>query len=127
VTAEPDAYAIWGDWNLDQFKVELARWRSTAHPPDDVHATIDQWWRRLKQPMEWANAPYASQDLDPQGNLRWMWVPAGSWIDDAGAYLRTQCWFRAFEVERPPRLVCAEFRAVQSLSPSEVDRADGMG
>jgi hypothetical protein len=38
-----------------------------------------------------------------------------------------QCLFRVYRQERSPRLVCDEFRTVRSMSPAEVDRADGMG
>lgn len=125
--ADPDAYAIWGDWSLQQFKVKVAYWRDSAHPPTDVYERADQWWRRLKQPLEWAGAIRVSRQNDPQGNLRWLWVPGADWLDERAGYFRTRCFFRVYELDQPPRLVCDEFHSVRSLTPAGVDRADGMG
>jgi hypothetical protein len=128
VTGQPDAYAIWGDWDLEQFKVQVARWRDTPpHPPADVFACVDRWWRRLKQPLEWSGAPRIDREIDPQGNLRWMWVPGAAWLDEQAAYFRVQCFFRVYEDDKPPRLVCDEFRTVRSTPPAEADQAGGMG
>ncbi|GAA1613501.1 hypothetical protein [Actinoplanes couchii] len=115
---DPDTYAIWGDWDLQQFKVQVARWRSTTPPPpDEVVTVVDHWWRRLKQPLEWTGAQRVSSENDPGRNLRWMWVPDAHWLDESVGYFRTQCYFRTFENVRPPRLVCAEFRTVQAMPP----------
>ncbi|WP_203840617.1 hypothetical protein [Winogradskya humida] len=48
MTERLDPYGTWGDWTLQQFIVEVARWRDTEHPPADVFARVDQWWRRLR-------------------------------------------------------------------------------
>jgi hypothetical protein len=48
-------------------------------------------------------------------------APAGS------TTRRLQCYFRAYENDHPPRLVCDEFRTVWAMTPSEVDLVDGMG
>lgn len=128
MTAQPDAYAIWGDWDLQQFKVQVARWRDTApHPPADRFACVDHWWRRLKQPLEWSGAARVAPEGDPEGNLRWLWVPNADWLDDQQGNFRVQCYFRVYELDRPPRLVCDGFRTVRSMAPAEVDRDDGMG
>jgi hypothetical protein len=127
VSVDPDAYSIWGDWDLDQFRVKVAHWRDTTHPPSDAFDRVNQWWQRLKQPMEWSGSSRLRYDLDPQGNLRWMWVPDGSWLDENAGYFRVQCWFRIIELDRPPRLVCEEFRTVRALNPAEIDRSDGLG
>jgi len=113
VTRDPDAFSIWGDWNLDQFKVQVVRWRDTAHPPAHRFAHVNQWWPRLKQPADRVGAVRVSRENDPEGNLWWMWVPEANWLDHAG-YFRVQCFFRSYERENPPRLVCEEFRTVQS-------------
>ena len=123
MAVEPDAYAIWGDWNLQEFKVQMARWRDTTAPPPpaDVFGHVNQWWRRLRQPLEWASALRAGPDGDPQGNLRWMWVPGAAWIDEDEGYFRVQCYFRVYERDRTPRLVCDGIRTVLSLTPPEID------
>lgn len=127
MTRQPDAYAIWGDWDLQQFKVQVARWRDTApHPPAESFTHVDQWWRRLKQPMEWSGAARVDRQHDPQGTMRWMWVPDAGWIDEQAGYFRVQCYFRVHEHEKPPRVVCEAFRTVRSMSPAEIDRADGL-
>lgn len=128
MTAQPDAYAIWGDWDLQQFTVEAVRWRDTPpRPPADAVACVDQWWRRLGQPLEWSSAVRVTPEVDPVGNLRWLWVPDARWIDDQKGFFRVQCYFRVHETDRPPRLLCEEFRTVPSMTPPEIDRADGMG
>jgi hypothetical protein len=121
-----DPYGTWGEWDLEQFKVEIARWRDRTHPPNDVFARVDDWWRRLKQPAERFRAARVSRENDPQGNLWWMWVPGGEWLDEQNGHFRIQCFFRIHEHDRPPRLVCVEFRTVRSMSPAEADRADGL-
>lgn len=127
MTGPLDAHAIWGGWDLQQFKVELARWRDSTHPPDDVHTRTEQWWRRLKQRADRSAGVSVSRENDPRGNLWWMWVPGADWLDEQTGLFRVQCYFRVYEHDQPPRLVCDEFRTVQSMSPAEVDRADGMG
>jgi hypothetical protein len=126
VAKDPDAYAIWGDWDLDQFKVEVARWCSATHPPTAVLEIVEQWCRRLKQPMEWSSAARVSRENDPERNLRWMWVPGADWDESAGRF-RVQCYFRTHELETPPRLECVEFLTVPAVHPDGPDRADGMG
>lgn len=128
MTVQPDAHAIWGDWDLQQFKTHFARWRDTPpHPPSDSVTCVNQWWNRLKQPLEWSRAARVSAAVDPEGTLRWLWVPEAGWIDEQRGFFRVQCFFRVYEHDRPPRLVCEEFRTVQAMTPTEVDRADGMG
>lgn len=116
MTRDPDAYAIWGDWDLDQFKVQIARWRDTTHPPAIIFALVDQWWHRLRQPLEWSNCPRVSPANDPAGNLRWIWVPGGDW-DELDGRFRVQCFFRTHQRKTPPRLECIEFVTVPALSP----------
>jgi hypothetical protein len=125
VTTDPDAFAIWGDWDLDGFKVLVLRWRDTTNPPAEVYDVVRRWWPRLKQPAEWSGAARVSRDRDLNGNLMWTWVPGADWLDDEHGYFRVQCWFRVHENDKPPRLVCDEIRTHPSLSPTEVDRADG--
>ena len=127
MTQDPDAYAIWGDWDLQQFKVAFAKWRDSTHPPAESLRNTDRWWRRLKQPMEWGGAQRVSRELDPEGTLRWMWVPDGGYLDEHRGFYRVQCWFRVYELDRPPRLVCEEFRTLKAMTPTEVDLSDGMG
>jgi hypothetical protein len=128
VIGSDDAYAIWGDWDLQRFKIEVARWRDTdPHPPADLFDHVNGWWSRLKQPLEWRSAARVPRDADPQGSLRWLWVPDAAWVDDNHGYYRVQCYFRVYEAERPPRLVCQEFRSVPAMKPDEIDQADGMG
>lgn len=127
MVAQPDAYAIWGDWDLEQFKVQFARWRDAdPHSPAESVTCVNQWWKRLKQPMEWSSAARVSASVDFAGTLRWMWIPEASWIDEQRGYFRVQCYFRVLELDRPPRLVCQEFRTVQWMTPAGVDRAGGM-
>ena len=64
--------------------------------------------------------------VDPEGNLRWLWVPHADWLDEQG-FFRVQCYFRVYEHGSPPRLVCEGFRTVRAMSAPEVDRADGTG
>lgn len=124
MTIDPDTYAMWGDWHLDQFKVQIAWWRDNTHPPAEVVDRVAAWWPGLRQPAEWSGAARVSRDRDPEGNLHWMWVPDAKWLDEEAGFFRAQCWFRVYEAERPPRLECVEFRAVRSLTPAEVNRAD---
>ncbi|GIF15456.1 hypothetical protein [Actinoplanes teichomyceticus] len=126
MTRDPDAWAIWGDWDLREFRVQIARWRDTTHPPDDVVHRVDRWWPRLRQRLEWWAAARVSRQNDPEGNQRWMWVPGADWLDDDTGYFRVQCFFRVHEAENPPWLECSKFRTVQALTPAEVRRADGM-
>jgi hypothetical protein len=127
VTERLDPYGTWGDWDLRQFKVELARWRDITHPPPDIYELVDQWWPRLAQPAERTRAVAVSEEYDPKRNLWWLWVPGAEWIDEPVGGYRVQCWFRVYEQLRPPQLVCDAFRSRQAMTPSEVDRADGMG
>jgi hypothetical protein len=127
VTERLDPYGTWGDWDLDRFKVEIARWRDTTHPPEDVFALVDRWWPQLKQAAVRSGAVSVDIEEDPEGNLWWMWVPDASWLDEEHGYFRVQCRFRVYQLTRPPVLRCQKFRAVRSMSPTDVDRADGMG
>lgn len=127
MTERLDPYGIWGDWDLQQFKVEIARWRDTTHPPDDAVDRVTQWWPRLGQPADRTGAVPVSAEYDHERNLWWMWVPNAAWLDDERGFHRVQCFFRVYEAARPPRLVCVAFRTVPSMTPSHVDRADGMG
>lgn len=122
-----DPYGTWGDWDLQRFKVEIARWRDGTHPPDTVYAVVERWWRRLAQPMDRSGAARVSHEHDSQGNLWWMWVPHGAWLDEQHGYFRVQCFFRVYERDQPPRLVCDGFHTVRSMSPADIDRASGMG
>ena len=65
--------------------------------------------------------------MDPDGTLRWMWVPEARWLDEATGYFRVQCYFRVLEQLYPPRLRCERFRTVQAMTAIEVDLDDGMG
>lgn len=122
-----DSYGTWGDWDLQQFKVEIVRWRDTTHPPPESFRCANQWWPLLKQPTARAGAVRVSPDRDPDQTLHWMWVPGADWLDEQAGYFRVQCRFRVFQLASPPRLVCTKFLALPSLTPSELDRADGMG
>jgi hypothetical protein len=126
VTERLDPYGTWGDWDLQQFKVEVARWRAT-HPPHNVVARVAEWWPSLTQPGQRTGAVQVSRENDPEGNLWWMWVPRAAWLDDEAGYFRVQCFFRIYRVPQAPRLVCDEFRTVRSMAPAEVDRAEDMG
>lgn len=127
MSKDPDTYAIWGDWDLQQFRVQIARWRDITHPPDDRFDHANRWWPSLKQSVGRSGAVKALPENDPEGNLWWVWIPQADWIDDDGAFWRVACYFRRYENDNPPRLVCDQFRTVQTMSPDEVDRADGMG
>ncbi|GIM88719.1 hypothetical protein [Paractinoplanes toevensis] len=126
MTERLDPYGTWGDWDLDRFKVEIVRWRDGSHPPDGIFDLVNRWWPRLEQPAERSGAVDISDD-DPDGNLWWMWVPDAKWLDEEAGYFRVQCRFAVYELTRPPRLTCRQFRTVQSMTPADVDRADGMG
>jgi hypothetical protein len=129
VTEQLDPYGTWGDWDLRKFKVEVARWRDTTHPPPpgEIYELVDRWWPRLKQAADRTGAVKVSEGVDPQGNLWWMWVPRAGWLDDSEGYMRVQCYFRVHRDDQRPWLECEEIRTVQSMTPVEVDRADGMG
>jgi hypothetical protein len=130
VTRDPDAYAIWGDWTLEGFKVQLARWRDTTspRPPADKVEIINQWWPRLKQPLDRTGAALALPEDNPDENLWWIWVPGADWDEDEPRTLfRVMCRFWLFERDTPPRIVCQRFFTVPVMTASDMDRADGMG
>ncbi|WP_430785112.1 hypothetical protein [Actinoplanes sp. G11-F43] len=108
---DPDTYAIWGDWELDRFKVEISRWRDRTRPPTAAYETVNKWWPRLAQHLEWSGAVRVSRDKDPEGNQRWMWVPGADWNIPGEGSFRVACYFRTYEVDvsMPPKLVCERF------------------
>ncbi|HWS32426.1 MAG TPA: hypothetical protein VN408_06750 [Actinoplanes sp.] len=118
MTRDPDRWVTWGDWEVEAFRIRIARWRDTTHPPADVFELTDRWHKRLYQSVEWRSAAQrVHPDRDPEGNLRWMWVPGAEWIDEATGRFRVQCYFRVYELETPPRLVCDEFVTVPAAYP----------
>lgn len=127
MTGRLDSYAVWGDWDLQGLKVEFARWRDTTHPPDDTVERVTRWWPRLKQSSDRTGAVRVGIENDLERNLWWMWVPHSGWLSEERGYFRVQCFFRVYESDHPPRLVCVEFRTVRSMTPTEVDFGDGMG
>ncbi|GLY04529.1 hypothetical protein [Actinoplanes sp. NBRC 101535] len=124
---DPDKFAIWGDWDLERFRVCIAHWRDTTHPPPGVFTVVDRWWKRLAQPQEWQPGERVSPGADPEQTLRWTWVPHTGWVDEHVGAFRVQCYFRVFELDTPPRIVCEEFVTVPVMTVSDVDRADGLG
>jgi hypothetical protein len=129
VTKDPDAYAIWGDWDLENFKTQIAVWRDTTspRPPAGSVECVKRWWPRLKQRADRTGAALVLPEDNPDENLWWIWVPGADWNDERRALFRVMCRFWVFEGDDPPRVVCKEFHTVPVMSPTEVDRADGMG
>jgi hypothetical protein len=129
VTKDPDAYAIWGDWDLTEFKVEVPRWRdkSEPRPPTEVVTAVNRWWPSLKQRIDRSGAFRVAIDDNPDGNLWWIFVPDVSWTADDAVTYKVLCRFWLFEHENPPRVTCKEFLTVPWMTPTEADQADGMG
>ncbi|AEV87153.1 hypothetical protein ACWT_6136 [Actinoplanes sp. SE50] len=99
------------EWDLEQFKVEAPRWRDAVHPPAEIYIKVERWWRLLKRVDARIEAVPVRPENNPEGNLWWMWVPDVEWEDEHGRGFRLSCYFRVYEKDDPPRLVCDEFRS----------------